>query len=103
MCLQARHQDIHILLENSVWDSDLGCAAKAYRFLPAYSGGAVLICLACTPIHHHTLNLSVLQVLDAQNLQPVHDVTAQPTLLAVAAHFLARDGGLVRLIDNCIL
>jgi pantothenate synthetase len=43
------------------------------------------------------------QVLDAQNLQPVHEVTKESTLVAIAAHFPAKDQGMVRLIDNCII
>ncbi|KAF5839373.1 hypothetical protein DUNSADRAFT_944 [Dunaliella salina] len=43
------------------------------------------------------------EVLNAQNLQPILDITAQPALVAVAAHFPARDQGSVRLIDNCVL
>ncbi|GBF96254.1 hypothetical protein Rsub_08799 [Raphidocelis subcapitata] len=39
----------------------------------------------------------------AEHLQPVTDLRAQPTLLAVAAHFPARDRGTVRLIDNTVL
>ncbi|KAI8475061.1 MAG: hypothetical protein J3K34DRAFT_405940 [Monoraphidium minutum] len=40
---------------------------------------------------------------DAEHLGPVSDLRAQPTLLAVAAHFPARDRGTVRLIDNTVL
>ncbi|EFJ52969.1 hypothetical protein VOLCADRAFT_86503 [Volvox carteri f. nagariensis] len=34
---------------------------------------------------------------------PISDLTSQPVLLAVAAHFPARDRGTVRLIDNTVL
>lgn len=43
------------------------------------------------------------QLRHAENLQPVTDLRAQPTLLAVAVHFPARDRGRVRLIDNTVL
>lgn len=43
------------------------------------------------------------QLRHAEHLQPVSDLRAQPTLLAVAAHFPARDRGTVRLIDNAVL
>ena len=43
------------------------------------------------------------QLVDAASLLPVADACAQPTLLAVAAHFDARDRGAVRLIDNTVL
>jgi hypothetical protein len=35
------------------------------------------------------------QLLHAGNLSPVTDLTSQPTLLAVAAHFAAKDRGMV--------
>lgn len=43
------------------------------------------------------------QLVHAVNLAAVADVRAQPTLLAIAAHFPARDRGTVRLIDNTVL
>lgn len=43
------------------------------------------------------------QLRHAEHLQPVTDLRAQPTLLAVAAHFPAKDRGTVRLIDNTVL
>lgn len=51
----------------------------------------------CLPPH------TTKQLRDADNLAPVADVARQPTLLAVAAKFPAKDAGAVRLIDNCIL
>lgn len=71
------------------------CAAQkpgaADRPLPAAT-----TCLppACRPLP---------QLRDADNLSDVADVAAQPTLLAVAAWFPARDRGTVRLIDNAVL
>lgn len=47
--------------------------------------------------------LLALQLLHAINLSAVTDLRAQPTLLAVAAHFPAKDRGTVRLIDNAVL
>ena len=46
-----------------------------------------------------------LQFVDALNLGPItSNASTQPTLLAVAALFPARDGqGTVRLIDNIVL
>ena len=45
-----------------------------------------------------------MQFVDALNLRPVSDAAKQPTLLAVAALFSAKDGkGTVRLIDNVVL
>lgn len=61
---------------------------------------------AAHTLHYlHTYPLtSRAQLLDACSLQPITSVLAQPTLLAIAAHFPARDkGGGVRLIDNCVL
>lgn len=43
------------------------------------------------------------QLRDADNLSLVTDLTKQPTLLAVAAKFPAKDKGSVRLIDNMVL
>lgn len=43
------------------------------------------------------------ELVDALNLKPVSNAAEQPTLLAVAAHFPAKDRGLVRLIDNIVL
>lgn len=43
------------------------------------------------------------QLVDAGNLSEVTDVSQQPTLLAVAAFFSAKDAGEVRLIDNIVL
>jgi pantothenate synthetase len=43
------------------------------------------------------------QLRHAEHLGEVADLGAQPTLLAVAAHFPARDRGTVRLIDNAVL
>ncbi len=43
------------------------------------------------------------QLLHAENLGPIAQLAAQPVLLAVAAHFPARDRGTVRLIDNTVL
>ena len=43
------------------------------------------------------------QFVDAGNLSAVTDVSKQATLLAIAAHFPAKDRGTVRLIDNCVL
>lgn len=43
------------------------------------------------------------QLRDADNLHEVADAAAQPTLLAVAAWFPAKDRGTVRLIDNMVL
>jgi pantothenate synthetase len=43
------------------------------------------------------------QLRDADNLSLVTDVSTQPTLLAVAAKFPAKDKGSVRLIDNMVL
>lgn len=44
-----------------------------------------------------------MQLRDADNLSLVTDLTTQPTLLAVAAKFPAKDKGSVRLIDNIVL
>jgi pantothenate synthetase len=44
-----------------------------------------------------------MQLRDADNLHEVADAAAQPTLLAVAAWFPAKDRGTVRLIDNMVL
>lgn len=44
-----------------------------------------------------------LQLRDANHLGTITDVKQQPTLLAVAALFPARDQGTVRLIDNTVL
>lgn len=44
-----------------------------------------------------------LQLRDADNLSVVSDASKQPTLLAVAAKFPAKDRGTVRLIDNTVL
>jgi hypothetical protein len=44
-----------------------------------------------------------LQLADADNLSAVSDALAQPTLIAVAAHFPSRDQGTVRLIDNAVV
>jgi len=44
-----------------------------------------------------------MQLRDADNLSLVSDASKQPTLLAVAAKFLAKDRGTVRLIDNTVL
>ena len=41
--------------------------------------------------------------MDADNLAQVADAAAQPTLVAIAAHFPARDRGTVRLIDNAVV
>jgi hypothetical protein len=43
------------------------------------------------------------QLCHAEHLGEVSDLGAQPALLAVAAHFPARDRGTVRLIDNVVL
>lgn len=43
------------------------------------------------------------QLRDADNLSMVTDVSKQPTLLAVAAKFPAKDKGTVRLIDNMVI
>lgn len=43
------------------------------------------------------------ELLHAENLGPIAELAAQPVLLAVAAHFPARDRGTVRLIDNTVL
>ncbi|MEW5310655.1 MAG: hypothetical protein WDW38_002432 [Sanguina aurantia] len=43
------------------------------------------------------------ELLSADNLLEIEDACKQPTLLAVAAHFPARDRGEVRLIDNMVL
>mmetsp|Transcript_40333 Transcript_40333/g.89566 ORF Transcript_40333/g.89566 Transcript_40333/m.89566 type:complete len:320 (-) Transcript_40333:719-1678(-) len=43
------------------------------------------------------------ELVDANHLGPITNVATQPTLLAVAAHFPARDRGTVRLIDNTVL
>ena len=45
----------------------------------------------------------LLQLVDADNLSSISDAAAQPTLVAVAAHFPARDRGTVRLIDNTVV
>lgn len=44
-----------------------------------------------------------MQLRDADNLSLVSDASKQPTLLAVAAKFPAKDRGTVRLIDNTVL
>lgn len=44
-----------------------------------------------------------LQMVHGLNLGPVTDVSKQPTLLAVAALFEAKDQGTVRLIDNVVI
>lgn len=44
-----------------------------------------------------------LQLLHAVNLSAITDAKAQPTLLAIAAWFPAKDKGTVRLIDNTVL
>lgn len=51
----------------------------------------------------HMLCACLWQLLDADNLLEIEDASKQPTLLAVAAHFPARDRGEVRLIDNMVL
>jgi len=43
------------------------------------------------------------ELVDANNLRPVNEVKAQPTLLAVACWYPAKDRGTVRLIDNTVL
>jgi len=43
------------------------------------------------------------ELVDACSLSPVEDASKQATLLAVAAHFDARDTGTVRLIDNIVI
>jgi pantothenate synthetase len=46
------------------------------------------------------------QVVDADNLSPITaglPPTTPPVLLAIAAHFEARDSGTVRLIDNIVI
>ncbi|KAG2435132.1 hypothetical protein HXX76_007217 [Chlamydomonas incerta] len=43
------------------------------------------------------------ELLNADNLGPIADLASQPALLAVAAHFAAKDRGTVRLIDNTVL
>jgi pantothenate synthetase len=40
---------------------------------------------------------------DADNLSPVDDLQQQATLLAIAAHYPAKDRSTVRLIDNIVL
>lgn len=45
----------------------------------------------------------LLQLRDADNLSVVADASKQPTLLAVAAKFPAKDRGAVRLIDNMVI
>jgi pantothenate synthetase len=53
--------------------------------------GSLVCCVFC------------LQLRDADNLSVVTDVSKQPTLLAVAAKFPAKDKGTVRLIDNMVI
>ncbi|KAL6761033.1 hypothetical protein V8C86DRAFT_2545859 [Haematococcus lacustris] len=43
------------------------------------------------------------QVVDADHLEAVTDLYRRPVLVAVAAHFPARDRGSVRLLDNVVL
>lgn len=50
-----------------------------------------------------SLGCFCLQLRDADNLNVVTDAAAQPTLIAVAAWFPAKDRGTVRLIDNMVL
>lgn len=52
---------------------------------------------------HHCCCLCLLQLRDADNLSVVTDASTQPTLLAVAAKFPAKDSGTVRLIDNMVI
>lgn len=47
--------------------------------------------------------MPLLQLVDADNLSGVDDLQQQATLLAIAAHYPARDKGTVRLIDNIVL
>lgn len=44
-----------------------------------------------------------MQMVDALSLREIQDASKQPTLLAVAAHFAAKDTGTVRLIDNIVI
>lgn len=48
-------------------------------------------------------DVDYVELRDADNLSLVTDVSKQPTLLAVAAKFPAKDKGSVRLIDNTVL
>lgn len=50
-----------------------------------------------------TTAVCLLQLRDADNLSVVADASTQPTLLAVAAKFPAKDSGTVRLIDNMVI
>lgn len=44
-----------------------------------------------------------IELVDAGHLGKVTNLKDQPTLLAIAAHFPAKDKGTVRLIDNTVL
>ncbi len=60
----------------------------------------------CDPASHHPtcrLPPACLQLVNADNLSPVSDASAQATLIAIAAHLPARDRGTVRLIDNTVV
>eukprot|EP00803_Ostreobium_quekettii_P001429 evm.model.scf_424.6 EVM.evm.TU.scf_424.6 scf_424:57423-62947(+) len=48
-------------------------------------------------------NVDYVEVVDADTLQPMPDASQQATLVAVAAHFPAKGGGTVRLIDNVVI
>eukprot|EP00955_Chlamydomonas_euryale_P041900 352158-Chlamydomonas_euryale.AAC.4 len=64
------------------------------------SRSQVALTLVCTGLLRR---LFCLQLVDACSLSPVEDASKQATLLAVAAHFDARDTGTVRLIDNIVI
>lgn len=67
--------------------------------------GHLVLVLSVHPSHSCVvLPLSpTVQLRDADNLSLVTDVSTQPTLLAVAAKYPAKDKGTVRLIDNIVL
>lgn len=80
------------------------------------SSGDVFVCLSDTGVvvPHGQLRANcrivlvccasvVMQLRDADNLSLVTDASKQPTLLAVAAKYPAKDKGTVRLIDNIVL
>lgn len=82
---------------------------SVYESLTAYRDSIVLItadCMCCGLAPHHLttrLPPACLQLVNADNLSLVDDASAQATLIAIAAHFPARDRGTVRLIDNTVV
>lgn len=57
----------------------------------------------CAAIEEAGGKVDYVELVQAENLSTVDDASKQPTLLAVAAWFAAKDRGTVRLIDNVVL